>query len=207
MNYHAKDRKGEIWIRGPSVFKGYLKDPVKTAETLTTDGWLKTGDIGSIDNRGNIFIIDRKKNIFKLAQGEYVAPEKLENIYTKSFFIAQMYVHGDSLQSELVAVVVPDLEYCVQFAMENGWLPSNTAVPAPAMIGDPAHPLMLELIKNPKLKQVIQQDLIDIAKQESLAGFEYIRGFHLEPELFSPATLLTPTFKLKRGDALVFNFD
>jgi long-chain acyl-CoA synthetase len=116
-----------------------------------------------------------------------------------------MYVHGDSLQSELVGVVVPDLEYCVNFAIEKGWLPSSTPIPAPAMIGDPAHPLMTLLIQNPKFKEVIQKDILDIAKQEKLAGFEYVRAIHLEPELFSPATLLTPTFKLKRGDALVIS--
>jgi long-chain acyl-CoA synthetase len=98
MRYHAKDNRGEVWCHGYNVFKGYLKDPAKTAEVLTPDGWLKTGDIGSIDAKGRLSIIDRKKNIFKLSQGEYVAPEKLENTFVKSGFVAQIYVHGDSLQ-------------------------------------------------------------------------------------------------------------
>lgn len=116
MRYLAQDKKGEICIRGPGVFKGYYKDPEKTAETLTADGWLKTGDIGMIDSKGRLYIVDRKKNIFKLSQGgnatllhlvltnsinvtvEYVAPDKIENTYVKSNFIAQLYVHGDSLQ-------------------------------------------------------------------------------------------------------------
>ena len=98
MRYFGKENKGEIWCRGHNVFKGYLKDAAKTAEALTPDGWLKTGDIGSIDSKGRLSIIDRKKNIFKLSQGEYVAPEKLENTFVKSGFVAQIYVHGDSLQ-------------------------------------------------------------------------------------------------------------
>lgn len=69
MGYHAKDLKGEIWVRGHGVFKGYLKDQAKTDETLTSDGWLKTGDIGTLDPSGRLSIVDRKKNIFKLAQG------------------------------------------------------------------------------------------------------------------------------------------
>ena len=71
-----------------------------------------SGDVGVIMPNGSLRIIDRAKNIFKLAQGEYIAPEKLENVYGQSAFISQIYVHGDSLQSYLVAIVVPDQEEC-----------------------------------------------------------------------------------------------
>jgi len=74
------------------------------------DGWLMSGDVGVILPNGSVKIIDRAKNIFKLAQGEYIAPEKLENVYVQSSFISQIHVHGDSLQSFLVAIVIPDFD-------------------------------------------------------------------------------------------------
>lgn len=85
-------------MKGPNVFKGYLKDEEKTTEALDQEGWLHTGDIGKWLPNGTLKIIDRKKHIFKLAQGEYIAPEKIENIYIRSDPVAQIYVHGDSLQ-------------------------------------------------------------------------------------------------------------
>ena len=128
MNYTANDLddqgrstpRGEVWLRGPSVFMGYYKDLEKTKEALTPDGWLKTGDVGMIrpDNMA-LKVIDRKKNIFKLAQGEYVAPEKVEAIYTKSLLLTECFLHGDSTQNFAVAVVVPDKEKLIALAKKN----------------------------------------------------------------------------------------
>jgi len=100
--------RGEILVRGPCVFKGYYKDEKKTRETIDEEGWLHSGDIGLWTVNGQLKIIDRKKNLFKLAQGEYIAAEKIENIISQSRFIAQAFVYGDSYKSYLVAIIVPD---------------------------------------------------------------------------------------------------
>ena len=114
MNYTNKDKddfgnpspRGEILVRGPNLIPGYYKNDLKNEETFV-DGWLLSGDIGQILPGTNALkIIDRKKNIFKLAQGEYIAPEKLESFYkSASPLINDIYVYGDSLQHYLVAIV------------------------------------------------------------------------------------------------------
>ena len=79
-----------------------------------------TGDVGLIYPNGSVKIIDRSKNIFKLSQGEYIAPEKLENIFVLSPFIAQSMVYGDSLKSNVVAVVIPEEAEVTKWQKEKG---------------------------------------------------------------------------------------
>eukprot|EP00752_Nemacystus_decipiens_P010605 g9443.t1 len=183
----ACDGRGEVCFRGNNVFVGYYKEDEKTREAFDQDGWLMSGDIGMWTTDGALKIIDRKKNIFKLSQGEYVAPEKLENVHTQSPLVAQSYVHGDSLRSYLVAVVVPDAEAVAAWAKANGCGSASVA----------------ELCRNPRLKADVMQELDTVAERAGLQRFEKVRAIHLEAEPFSPQNgLLTPTLKLKRAQAL-----
>ena len=120
MNYlhtNKPNPQGELLVRGLNIFSQYLKKPHITSEVLSPDGWFSTGDVGEILPNGAIRIIDRKKNIFKLAQGEYIAPEKLENIYNKSLFVSQIFVDGNSLKTYIVSIVVIDEQFCMKWLM------------------------------------------------------------------------------------------
>uniref|UniRef100_A0A673ISH6 Long-chain-fatty-acid--CoA ligase n=1 Tax=Sinocyclocheilus rhinocerous TaxID=307959 RepID=A0A673ISH6_9TELE len=184
MNYYAKNGEGEICIRGHSVFRGYLKDEERTGEALDADGWLHTGDVGQWLPNGTLRIVDRKKHIFKLSQGEYIAPEKIENVYTRCVPVLQVFVHGDSLQSYLIGVVVPDPEVFVNWAKERGVVGSYE-----------------ELCQNPDVKKAVLEDMTAVAKEAGLKSFEQVKDLYLHPEMFSVSNgLLTPTLKSKRVD-------
>lgn len=109
MGYLTSDNppRGEICVQSIAMVDGYFKNDAETADKFV-DGYFRTGDIGVMEKMGKITVIDRKKNIFKLAQGEFVSPKRLENMYTSSsHLIEQVYVYGNSLQMNVVAVVVP----------------------------------------------------------------------------------------------------
>ncbi|XP_061606749.1 long-chain-fatty-acid--CoA ligase 6 isoform X4 [Phyllopteryx taeniolatus] len=187
-NYFAAKGEGEVCVKGPNVFMGYLKDPERTAETLDPDGWLHTGDIGKWLPNGTLKIVDRKKHIFKLAQGEYISPEKIENIYIRSEPVAQLYVHGDSLQSCLVGIVVPDTEVMPMWAKKKGILGTYK-----------------DLCKNTELKKAILEDLVRLGKASSLHSFEQVKNIYIHSEMFSIENgLLTPTLKAKRPELREF---
>jgi len=178
--------RGEICLRGPVVFPGYYKDEEKTKEAVDEEGWLCSGDVGLWTMEGQLKIIDRKKNIFKLAQGEYVAAEKIENVINQSLLIGQSFVHGDSFQTYLVAVIVPDEEPA------RAWAKANN-------LPDAANAPFSEICKSDKLKQEILSEIRRVSKLNGLHGFETVKAVHLEPEIFTPDSgLVTPTFKLKR---------
>ncbi|KAK9161773.1 hypothetical protein Syun_008114 [Stephania yunnanensis] len=112
--------RGEICVRGKPIFSGYYKNPELTKEAFK-DGWFHTGDIGELLPSGAMKIIDRKKNIFKLSQGEYIAVEYLEKIYSFTPIVEDIWVYGDSFKSKLVAVVVPNERNTKKWAESNGY--------------------------------------------------------------------------------------
>ncbi|KAG6533778.1 hypothetical protein ZIOFF_007653 [Zingiber officinale] len=194
MNYTSDDRpypRGEICVRGPLVFQGYYKDEVQTKEVIDEDGWLHTGDIGLWLPGGRLKIIDRKKNIFKLAQGEYIAPEKIENVYAKCKFVSQSFVYGDSFNSHLVAIVSVDQDVLIAWAASEGIKYEDLA----------------QLCSDPRTRAAVLADMDDVGKQAQLRGFEFVKAVTLVVEPFSLENdLLTPTFKasIKRPQAKAY---
>jgi len=189
MNYNINDHplpRGEICLRGLNIFPGYYKMPEQTKESFTEDGFLKTGDIGQWNIDGTLQIIDRKKNIFKLSQGEYVAAEKIENVYVRSKYVAQIWVYGDSFRNSLVAIVVPDKDVVIPWAKKNLGVDDFS-----------------QICKSSEVNKLILQDFIQYEIEAKLSGFEKVKRIFLTPEEFTPDNeLVTPTMKLKRPQLL-----
>ncbi|XP_046854706.1 long-chain-fatty-acid--CoA ligase 5-like isoform X2 [Xenia sp. Carnegie-2017] len=182
MDYFTSNNQGEICVYGPNVFKGYLKNPEKTSEMLDDDGWLHTGDVGEWKQNGTLKIIGRKKCIFKLLQGEYISPDKIENVYIKCPFVAQAFVHGSSLKSFLVGIIVPDEEILTKWAKDNN-----------------INKCFEELCQDTAVNYMILNDIISRGNEAKLTSFEQVKGIHLHSQLFTPDNgLLTPTLKSKR---------
>ncbi|KAI3990578.1 hypothetical protein MKX01_022878 [Papaver californicum] len=189
MGYDALSStpRGEICVRGKTVFQGYFKREDLTKEVMV-DGWFHTGDIGEWQPNGSMKIIDRKKNIFKLSQGEYVAVENLENIYGLVSAIDSIWVYGNSFESFLIAVVNPNKQALERWAEDNG------------IEGD-----FDTVCGNPKAKEFIIGELSKIGKGKKLKGFEFVRAVHLDPVPFDmERDLLTPTYKKKRPQLLKY---
>ncbi|KAF8938292.1 hypothetical protein BGZ58_001220 [Dissophora ornata] len=194
LNYFASDKpypRGEVCVRGPSIIQGYLKDEAKTKEAIDEEGWMHSGDIGVVDTNGNISIIDRKKNVFKLSQGEYVAVENIEGKFLSRVpFVQQIFVHGDSHESCLVAIVIPDPETFIPFA-------NKVLETANLRLGDLS--TYRNICSDAKLRKAVLKELIKAGKEAGMKGFEIPKAVLIESEAFTVENdKMTPTFKLKR---------
>jgi long-chain acyl-CoA synthetase len=171
---------GEILVRGPNVMRGYYGQPEATAEVLK-DGWFYSGDVGYIGKNGHLYITDRKKDLFKLSNGKYVAPQLIESLLKESEFVSQVVVVGTG-RKQPVALIVPD------------WESLNHAL---AEAGENAPKDHVELSKFPAAVKMVQKDVTRLTGE--LADYERIRRVALLPHEFTiDGGELTPTLKVKR---------
>lgn len=192
MGYTSQDEngpRGELLLRGPQIFPYYYKNPEETAKAIDKDGWFHTGDVAAISPKhGNrLQIIDRVKNFFKLSQGEYVSPEKIENVYLSQFpIISQLFAHGDSTESYLVGVVGIDKNLIDPYLMKRFKVKFDKA-------GD-----IFKFFENRNNRRTLLQDMNE-AITGQLQGFEKLHNVFVD---FEPLTLergvITPTIKIRR---------
>ncbi|MES1912280.1 MAG: hypothetical protein MHM6MM_004581, partial [Cercozoa sp. M6MM] len=197
--------RGEVCMRGPTVFKGYFKNEEKTREAIDEDGWFHTGDVGRINPNGTLSIIDRKKNIFKTQMGEYIAAERLENTYSKAASVAQFFLYGNSYKAFVVAVVVPDMAWTRHIAKEMKiW---GDCEDEPGTAAFVAHYKQLWAQHGDALKEAVRADLKQY--EGELKGFEKVRDVICETDIEASGfaftvdnNLMTPSFKLRRPQLL-----
>ena len=186
----APEPKGEVCSRSPFIMKGYFKDMKHYKEAVDEDGWLHSGDVGVIlGGQGNVLkIIDRVKNLFKLSQGEYVAPDKVQKILMNSKYVNQLFLHGDSLYNYAIAIVYPDLNECVAFLKDN------------KKMGDIDYDKITfdDLCGNKTMEDEIVKDCNIVGRKLGLKGFELPKKIRIINEGFTPQNnLMTSTLKMK----------
>lgn len=172
---------GEILCKGPGVMKGYYKAPDLTAEVIDEDGWFHTGDIGILEDGKYLKITDRKKEMFKLSGGKYIAPQMIENKLKASFFIEQIMVIGVG-EKFASALISPNFSYLHEWCSHRKILFQDNE----------------ELIHNTEVLAQLQKEVTAINK--TLGEHEEIKRFRLVSDEWTPQTgELSPTLKLKRN--------
>ncbi|WP_447878863.1 AMP-dependent synthetase/ligase [Serratia fonticola] len=172
--------ENEIQVRGPIVMRGYFNKPLETADSFTADGWLKTGDAGTIDDGGNLFITERLKDLMKTSGGKYIAPQMLEGTLAQDRFIEQVAIVADA-RKFVSALIVPSFESLEEYAKSVNLKYQDR----------------LELLRNSHIIEMFEKRLREMQKE--LALFEQVKKFTLLPAAFSMELgELTPTLKLRR---------
>ena len=173
---------GEILVRGANVMRGYLNNPEETAKAIDDEGFYHTGDVGYVDADGHFFITDRKKDLFKLSNGKYVAPQQVEALLKQSPLVAQAVAVGSG-RKQVGALIVPDWETLKQTLKDEGIEAEGSRE---------------ELCENPQIIKRVQRDAIEFTRE--MNDYERVKRVYLLPREFSiDKGEMTPTLKIKRG--------
>lgn len=171
---------GEILMKGPSLMIGYYKDLERTAQAIDVEGWFHTGDIGELQEQGILKITDRKKEIFKLNTGKYIAPQLIENVFKTSGFIEQIMVVGEA--EKFAAGII-----CPSFPFLKDWCKKHRI----------SYSSRIDLIQNPKVIERYKKEIDKI--NQTLGKHRQVKKFELTLQEWSPETgELSQTLKLKR---------
>jgi long-chain acyl-CoA synthetase len=171
---------GEIEATGPGVMLGYYKKEQATRDAFTEDGWLRTGDIGEIDEDGYLRITDRKKELFKTSGGKYIAPSPIEQLLRSSRFVSQAVLIGNE-RKFAAALIVPNFDMLDSYAKHKGFEPMRPT----------------EYCRDERIIDLYDRQIA--AATAGLGKFETVKKFRLlETELTVEGGELTPTLKLRR---------
>lgn len=171
----------EIQARGNGIMKGYYNKPEETKKVFTEDGWFKTGDAGKFDDKGNLIITDRIKDLMKTSNGKYIAPQQIENLLTNNNFIQQIMLIAEGRQF-VSALIVPNFEFLQDYIKKNNIPFTNWE----------------EVVKNEKVISLYKEKIKEL--QNHLADYEKVKKFTLMPAEFDINTgEITPTLKVKRN--------
>eukprot|EP01053_Blabericola_migrator_P009761 Blabericola_migrator_1__9760@NODE_534_length_7780_cov_272_866459_g407_i0_p2_GENE_NODE_534_length_7780_cov_272_866459_g407_i0NODE_534_length_7780_cov_272_866459_g407_i0_p2_ORF_typecomplete_len677_score119_96AMPbinding/PF00501_28/7_6e72AMPbinding_C/PF13193_6/1_8e04AMPbinding_C/PF13193_6/0_13_NODE_534_length_7780_cov_272_866459_g407_i023994429 len=181
--------RGELCLRGPGVVREYLCHANQDMQLWDDKGWYHTGDLVTLNRGHAVQIIGRKRQVFKLSQGEYILPEKIEGVYSQSKYIEQIFVTGNSFKTHPIALIVPSLEDALTWAAKKPDLAALDTLEAFCNIH--------------AFKEVILADMESLAIANALNGFEKPLRCVLIPQPFTPENgQLTPTLKLVRQKIL-----
>ncbi|CCH60573.1 hypothetical protein TBLA_0D00660 [Henningerozyma blattae CBS 6284] len=191
LNYFAKNNQGEILMKGDSITKEYFKNKEETEKAFDSEGWFRTGDIGEWTSNGQLKIIDRKKNLVKTQNGEYIALEKLESIYRSNKYVNNICVYADQSKVKPIGIIEPNLPAIIDLATSLNIYNSNSTDD----ISNHFH--------NKKLKSLILQDMLKTGKSQGLVGIENLQNIVIFDGEWTPQSgFVTSAAKLKRRDIL-----
>ena len=173
---------GEMCLKGPLVFHGYYKNDEENKNCFDEEGYFHTGDVGRIfPNYGNgLKIVDRVKEIFKLSQGEYIIPAKLESVYSKSIYVSQIMIYGNPTKNKIIGIIIPDKKKCAEelnMSIED----------------------LVKDNKNEALINLIVKDFENLAREAEFNGLERLKYIIIDfDEFTNNNNCLTPTMKIIR---------